>query len=590
MRRTCSGARRPAGCPSTGRRVADGLRQRRVALERWRSRGPARRGAGCAGPCAAASAGRDAPQAGGERGHPVAGQLRLELRADAGVRRQGVGVDPERTRPGARTRSRRPGSRCRPARPAPPSAAERERRGSRPPSTAGRARRGRSRGGRPAPAPRRSPWPCRCRGRGRPAASPRRRSRPGSRAPASRSASAMASAGLAGGGRPADDDERREAQARVPRSAYGPAWSIATRTSRPSSVGRPRDVDQLVLARAPQQVRRRRPAGGRRRPATRPCRVGLLVLAWSWARGGHDRVHEDLRRPTEPGAVPLEPDPLLDRQQLRPAGAASRRRARRRRGASRASPAARCRRRRRPGRSGRSRAGRSVASYSASVSPQKPTMTSVRERDPRHRLADAGEALEVVLDRVLAAHPPEHRVGARLDGQVQRLADRRAVPHRLDQPVRQVPRVRGDEPQPRDRGAAPSPAARSPSTARISSARSGRASRSWCRPTVRAVHDVPEPGLGRQVVAVAVDVLAEERDLPVAGRGQGPRLVHDLVERPAPLRAAAERDDAVGAGLVAAVDDRQPGADRGAAADGAPGDGVGPRPDEVRRRPTPPRP
>ena len=85
--------------------------------------------------------------------------------------------------------------------------------------------------------------------------------------------------------------------------------------------------------------------------------------------------------------------------------------------------------------------------------------------------------------------------------------------------------------------------------------------------------DVGEARLGRQVVAVAVDVLTEERDLPEAGGSQRPRLVDDLVERPAALRAAAERHDAVGARLVAAVDDRQPGADRRPACDRALGDG-----------------
>ncbi len=60
---------------------------------------------------------------------------------------------------------------------------------------------------------------------------------------------------------------------------------------------------------------------------------------------------------------------------------------------------------------------------------------------------------------------------------------------------------------------------------------------------------------------VGVDVLAEEGDLAVAGGGQGPCFVHDVVERPAALRTAAERHDAVRARLVAAVDDRQPRGD-----------------------------
>ena len=43
--------------------------------------------------------------------------------------------------------------------------------------------------------------------------------------------------------------------------------------------------------------------------------------------------------------------------------------------------------------------------------------------------------------------------------------------------------------------------------------------------------------------------------------GQAACLVDDVIERAAPFRPAAERHDAVGARLVAAVDDRQPGAD-----------------------------
>ncbi len=86
--------------------------------------------------------------------------------------------------------------------------------------------------------------------------------------------------------------------------------------------------------------------------------------------------------------------------------------------------------------------------------------------------------------------------------------------------------------------------------------------------------DVGKAGLGGQVVAVAVDVLAKERDLAVAGGRERPRLVDHLVEGPAPLRPAAERDDAVGAGLVAAVDDREPRGDGRFPAHGARRDGV----------------
>ena len=151
-------------------------------------------------------------------------------------------------------------------------------------------------------------------------------------------------------------------------------------------------------------------------------------------------------------------------------------------------------------------------------------------------------------------------------------------------------RSHGCEVTKRRRGIAGAPSAvRMPSMARISSARSGLPSRSSRRPAQRSVWTWREARLGREIVAIGVDVLAEQRDLPVAGGGEHPRLVDDLVERAAPLRPAAERHDAVGAGLVAAVDDRQPGADRGPAADRAAGDGVGPRRrrgDRRRRRPS----
>ena len=80
-------------------------------------------------------------------------------------------------------------------------------------------------------------------------------------------------------------------------------------------------------------------------------------------------------------------------------------------------------------------------------------------------------------------------------------------------------RSHGCEVTNRSRGIAGAPSAvRRPSIARISSARSGRPSRSWRRPTVRAVWMCPKRGSGVEVVAVAVDVLAEQRDLAVARR------------------------------------------------------------------------
>ena len=81
--------------------------------------------------------------------------------------------------------------------------------------------------------------------------------------------------------------------------------------------------------------------------------------------------------------------------------------------------------------------------------------------------------------------------------------------------------------------------------------------------------DPRKPLVDGQVVAVAVHVLAEEGHLAISGGGQNAGLGNDLVERAAALGTAAERDDAVGAGLVAAVDDRQPGRRRRLAPDRA---------------------
>jgi hypothetical protein len=117
--------------------------------------------------------------------------------------------------------------------------------------------------------------------------------------------------------------------------------------------------------------------------------------------------------------------------------------------------------------------------------------------------------------------------------------------------------VRGDEPQARDRGGAiggPDRVDRPDQLCEIGLAVEVEAPTGPARRV-----DVPEPRIGREVVPVGVHVLAEQGDLAIAERGDRSGLVDDLVERAASLGAAAERDDAVGAGLVAAVDDRQPG-------------------------------
>ena len=59
----------------------------------------------------------------------------------------------------------------------------------------------------------------------------------------------------------------------------------------------------------------------------------------------------------------------------------------------------------------------------------------------------------------------------------------------------------------------------------------------------------------RLVLAVGLDGLAEQGDLPDAALGVGFNLAGDLVDGSGALAAATEGDDAVGAELVAAFDD-----------------------------------
>ena len=237
---------------------------------------------------------------------------------------------------------------------------------------------------------------------------------------------------------------------RAPRAAStGRRARSRTSTRRPTSSAGPVDVDELV-SRVCGRSRWTRPSGDRRRRRATPRSRRPRRPRGRGACGGTIvSTSTSVVRPTQARfrSSPIaswSASSALRRRRFSAAGTSSARRA--------------------AGVPGRDREGRRedlvVADgleqpqrrlELASVSPQKPTMTSVRERDPGHRLADPGEALEVVLDRVLAAHPAQHRVVARLDRQVQVLADRRAVGHRRDQAVREVPRMRGHEAQPRDR-------------------------------------------------------------------------------------------------------------------------------------------
>ena len=304
----------------------------------------------------------------------------------------------------------------------------------------------------PRAAPRRSPWPSRCRGRGRPAAS-RRRSISAGRPPAmTRSARSIARPVLPVAVGPPMTTSGASVRPSEPPERVRPGVVDADRDQAPTSDGDPATWTSLFS--------RERPArwatpSGRCANASRDSAVpAASSSSWSWAARRHDGVDEDLRRPARPTPrLRSSPIALLDAEQL-------------------VQPAALLRRGHVVGQPRRRRAralavgGREDLVVADGLEqPERRLVLGLglaaeadddvgRERDPGDRLADPAEPLEVVLDRVLAAHPAEHRVGARLDRQVQRLAHRRAVGHRLDQPVGQVPRVRGHEPQARDRGRA----------------------------------------------------------------------------------------------------------------------------------------
>ena len=164
--------------------------------------------------------------------------------------------------------------------------------------------------------------------------------------------------GLAGGGRPADDDEGRHARRvghasdeRTPQRVW--PGVVDPDDDRPADQRRlAGQVDELVGARAAGQSGRVCAAVARFGPIARALVVVIVVVRPGWRHA----VHQDLDLAAQPGPVALEPDPLLERQQRVQSAPLVGRRRRRRRGESPACPVAASRRRRRPGRSGRSRA------------------------------------------------------------------------------------------------------------------------------------------------------------------------------------------------------------------------------------------
>ena len=147
-------------------------------------------------------------------------------------------------------------------------------------------------------------------------------------------------------------------------------------------------------------------------------------------------------------------------------------------------------------------------------------------------LFGVADDVEVLLPGIVAVHRLEHPGAARLDREVEGFADFGIMGHRVDELTGAIPGVGGHKPH--------------PEVAREVRDRLQK---------FREVH----PFLA--VFAVGVDVLAEEGDLLVAGGNQFLRLPEDVLGAAGALSAPDQRDDAVGAEVVAAVHDRQARAD-----------------------------
>ena len=387
--------------------------------------------------------------------------------------------------------------------------------------------------------------------------------------------------GLARGGRPPDDDERRASvgraplprrQARIPRRLYGPAASMRTSTMPPRSEAGPARCTSRFSRERP--ARRTQPSARGAANGSRLVRSVVVVVDPPLL----PRVDEDRGDAPDALAIAGEADRLLARQEQVQAllldcrrhvvGEPRRRRARARREGGREDLVVAHRLEQAQG--GLELGLRLAAEAHDHVG---------ADGQARDRFAHALQALLVMRDGVLAPHPSEDLVVAGLDREVERRADRRRAGHRVDEAVGQVPGVRRDESQAGNGRPSVGTAQGADRLDQLGEIGPRRAIDSL--PGSARLGHVGETALRRQVVPVAVDVLAEERDLAVARGGERPRLLDHLVERPAPLRSPAERHDAVRARLVAAVDDREPRGDRRLTAHGARRDGVGARPGQV---------
>ena len=219
---------------------------------------------------------------------------------------------------------------------------------------------------------------------------------------------------------------RGHAPTGVPRNAYGPAWSMRTGTSAPDEVVAAGQVDELVLrASGPRRERPRYPSRATPRPHPRRARA---TAAWPrYPRGPRPRARPT-RRSARARSASWSASSSLSRSRFTAGGDVV--------GELRG-------RRPRPRRVHRREdlvvahgleQGQRRAELLVGLAAE-PDDDVGRDRDPGHRLADPGEALLVVLDRVLAAHPPEHGVVAGLDRQVEVLADARALGQRGDEPA-----------------------------------------------------------------------------------------------------------------------------------------------------------
>ena len=168
---------------------------------------------------------------------------------------------------------------------------------------------------------------------------------------------------------------------------------------------------------------------------------------------------------------------------------------------------------------------------------------------------------EVGLHRVAAAHRAEDPVGARLDREVEELADRAALRHGPEQLLVGVEGVTRREPDAVDGGLSvdrPQEGGKVDQPGRVR-AIGGDAVRVGARLELeeRAPAAGPDPaGPVGEALPVGVHVLAQQGHLAVAGARELLDLVEDLVDRARHLLAPRRRHDAVGALLVAAFHDR----------------------------------